>query len=196
MHIPPNSSIFVDVTAVPVEDGVFNDTLLLAIKNNPRIEQIPMSCRGCFICFNIDPVIIRYNRLVVNATETKNLILNNRSLIPLFWKFMDVGHALKYFKISQLYGYLKPNCSFSIDFKLTPKFVADIEPFLLEIYVYDDQWKCKAPLHKTSVELSAEVITTEVTCTKEVVFGEVKGNLIHTYRYEMLNNGKYAASFK
>lgn len=67
---------------------------------------------------------------------------------------------------------------------------------VVNLQVYDELWKCKTPLYTDSVELSAEVITTEVTFDKDIFFGEIKGNQLHTHEYHMTNYGKYPAQFE
>lgn len=133
--VQPNASQFVEVTAKPREAGIFTDQLLLAIEDNPRIEKINLSCKACTLNFKVLPKVVRFNRMVINATETVKITLENRSFITVFWKFCDVGIALKYFKISKLHGYIKPVTGIQVEFTLTPKMVGDIGPFTLFIEV-------------------------------------------------------------
>lgn len=133
--INPNGSEFIEIVAWPQEEGVYHDQLLVAIENNPKILQINLQCRAGKVHFVINPSIVRFNRMVINATETVNVSLVNNSLITIFWKFLDVGIALKYFRISRLHGYIKPKSSLQVEFTLTPKSVGDIGPFRLIVQV-------------------------------------------------------------
>lgn len=133
--IQPNNSQFLHLSVEPLTAGIFTDVLFFAIKDNPMIGQINLSAFCCTIKFDIRPNIVRFNRMVVDATETIAVSASNNSCITIFWKFNDVGNALKYFKISKLYGYIKPMSEDIVKFTLTPKTVVDIGPFLLEVVV-------------------------------------------------------------
>lgn len=135
--IQPNNSQFIRVDVLPLIECIYTDVLYLSIKDNPKIEQINLMATACTVKVEIQPNNVRFNRMVIDATKTMEVILTNYSYITIFWKFNDVGNALKYFIISKLCGYVKPMCEDVIRFTLTPKIVVDIGPFLLDVMVRD-----------------------------------------------------------
>lgn len=135
VSIPPAHSKSVVTYTTPYENEETKDELVMSIKDNPKIERIKLLCKGCSVDVRLTPEKLTFKRMIVDVTESKTVVLENKTPVSLFWKFSDIGNALKYFKISQVGGYMKPSKKEEIIFTLTPKMVGDIEPILLETNV-------------------------------------------------------------
>lgn len=190
LFIKPDENQFLVVSAKPKKLGIHFAKLQLIIKENPAVETIDLACIGCNLIFDITPQIIYFERVIINTCVQKTLILKNKSLVPLNWKFTNLNLFSKKYHIQTTYGYIKPCESVNVVIEYMSDTVEEVPKKLLEMQIFDEFCK-NEPLLINFVELSAETCALLVTCEPHVIFGTVKARNTYTYQMELMNKGKY-----
>lgn len=107
---PENLEILV-VNACPLTSGENKNVLAVSIKNNPKVELIPIQCTGCSFLFDITPKKINFERILLHHGATKVVTLNNRSHISVYWQFTNIHVFSQYFVLEPRNGIIRPLCN-------------------------------------------------------------------------------------
>lgn len=96
--------------AAPLEEKIYEDYLVLSIKNNPKISKIKLSCYGCPIAIDVNPKHVLFERVTLEISLTKDIIITNNTPVEVNWNFENYQQVLENFKISNFGGKISPFC--------------------------------------------------------------------------------------
>lgn len=112
-----------------------DDQLIIAIKNNPKIEIIDLRSEGCKLSVDISPKLIYFDRVLIDHIVTKTLTVRNDSCVPLNWEFVNYEIVLQYFEISSLSGFIEAMSAQKVTFQFMSESTQNIPLQKLEIEV-------------------------------------------------------------
>lgn len=135
VNIPPDAMETVSIYARPTRKSVFDNQLLLFVKNNPKIEAIKLSCSGCKIIFNIIPKTLDFDRVNLNLTEQKNVTFENETPVSILWRIDNLEILPEGFSLSEEEGLMKAWSKQDICVSYTANEVGAIPKFKLRIVV-------------------------------------------------------------
>ena len=71
------------MVASPCKEQLYDDKLILSIKDNPRIERIIVSCYGCEIGVDVNPKHVLFERVTMEISLKKDIVITNNDVMPL-----------------------------------------------------------------------------------------------------------------
>lgn len=108
--IPYGSKKTLKVTANPIKANLWTDTLLISIKDNPKINTVKMSLLGCDSAIDVNPKYINFEKATTNTSISAEILLTNSTPIKLVWCFTDFDESYNNatYTFSQTKGNLEP----------------------------------------------------------------------------------------
>lgn len=112
----------VRVWGFPKVLGVFVDSLICVIKNNPIPYKIKMACTGILPSVNISTNEIIFDRILVDKKSISSFEIKNDSLIPIRWKIINFAELQKNgFEVSKETSDLEVDEKISLDISFMTK---------------------------------------------------------------------------
>lgn len=108
--IPRGSKKALKLIANPIKPDLYEDTLLISIKDNPKIEIIKMSLLGYDFAIDVSPKNIIFEKVTTNTSISKEITITNSTPIKLRWSFGDFDNLFNNstYTLSQIKGNLEP----------------------------------------------------------------------------------------
>lgn len=106
--IPASTVSTATIYALSVKKGVdVNDKLLISIEDNPQPIFVNLTYQPSGLDVKISPKRILFDGAIVGRVEKRVLHIDNNSLVPINWLFMDTERALDIYTISPHYGFIE-----------------------------------------------------------------------------------------
>jgi hypothetical protein len=96
------------MVASPLEEKIYEDWLVISIKNNPKIDRIKMSCYGVAIAIDVNPKHVLFERVTLEISLSKEVVITNSTPIEVTWYFVNCDEVLENFKILNFSGKIPP----------------------------------------------------------------------------------------
>ncbi|XP_074007853.1 hydrocephalus-inducing protein homolog [Numenius arquata] len=121
MRLKPNEKQELSIWAYPTSAGLVEDNLVCCIKENPEPVVFPLCCQGVQVELGVSPKQVHFDRLLLHRRDSKTLVLQNRTPLPMAWRLSGLENLGEDFSVSQDEGVVGPRAEFEVhlDFKAT-----------------------------------------------------------------------------
>ncbi|OWK16227.1 hypothetical protein Celaphus_00004320 [Cervus elaphus hippelaphus] len=120
MILKPNEKQLLNVWAYPTAVGVFEDSIVCCIKENPEPAVFKLSCQGVRPELELDPRQLHFDRLLLHRKDSKAVLLRNITLLPLAWRITSLEHLGEDFAVSAMQGTIAPKSEYSLQVHFLP----------------------------------------------------------------------------
>ena len=206
---PESMSLKVDETqditvfAYPQETGLFEDSLVCTIEDNPEATAFPLSCVGDKPKVEITGLdeegTIQFQRLILGQRDTRKFTVYNASLLPISWKLVGVEGMQPEISIFPTEGTLDARKSVDVTINLN----AETQKVFEENITLEVQdMELKEVAQEASIKIGAEAYSIDVNVVypdeelNGLDFGLVKVVDDVSKEFTVENTGKYEVGFK
>jgi len=105
--VNPGETVQVSVSAFPKSLGLFEDEMIISIKDNPEPLCYKFSCIGVKPELELDKKILSFDKIHIMKTETRQLVLKNVSQISAYWKLSGTEQLGDEIKITPIEGIIE-----------------------------------------------------------------------------------------
>ncbi|XP_006878929.1 PREDICTED: hydrocephalus-inducing protein homolog [Elephantulus edwardii] len=120
MFLKPNEKQLLTLWAYPTAVGVFEDSVVCCIKENPKPAIFKLSCLGVRPELELDQKQLHFERLLLGRKETKAIHLRNVSLLPVSWRVSNVDHLGDDFSVPKTQGTILPRSEYNLQVHFQP----------------------------------------------------------------------------
>ncbi|KAM5262598.1 hydrocephalus-inducing protein homolog [Ctenodactylus gundi] len=120
MTLKPNEKQMLNVWAYPTAVGVFEDSIVCCIKENPEPAIFKISCQGIRPELELEPRQLHFDRLLLHRKESKVVILRNVTLLPVAWRISSLEHLGEDVSVSLMQGTIPPKGEYSLHVYFQP----------------------------------------------------------------------------
>ncbi|KAG8523663.1 Hydrocephalus-inducing protein, partial [Galemys pyrenaicus] len=120
MTLKPNEKQILNVWAYPTAVGVFEDSIVCCIKENPEPTLFKLSCQGIRPELELDPRQLHFDRLLLHRKESKAILLRNITPLPVAWRITSLEHLGDDFTVSMMQGVILPKAEYSLQVHFQP----------------------------------------------------------------------------
>ncbi|XP_052022456.1 hydrocephalus-inducing protein homolog [Apodemus sylvaticus] len=120
MTLKPNEKQILTVWAYPTAVGVFEDSIVCCIKENPEPAIFKITCQGIRPEIEVDPRQLHFDRLLLHRKETKSVVLRNVTSLPVAWRISSLEHLGEDFAVSMMQGTMLPKGEFGLQVHFQP----------------------------------------------------------------------------
>ncbi|XP_054934895.1 hydrocephalus-inducing protein homolog [Physeter macrocephalus] len=120
MILKPGEKQKLNVWAYPTAVGVFEDSIVCCIKENPKPAFFKLSCQGVRPELELDPRQLHFDRLLLHRKDFKVVLLRNITLLPLAWRITSLEHLGEDFTVSAMQGTIAPKAEHSLQVHFQP----------------------------------------------------------------------------
>jgi hydrocephalus-inducing protein len=119
MELKPGDTEKIRVWCVPDEVRLYTDDLVCMMEHNPAPFVVRLEATGASPVLSTLQKVIEFDRLLLNQTFNKELVLKNIGMIPAKWKIIGIENLPPEFKIEPTSGELRPTKETSIQIKFS-----------------------------------------------------------------------------
>jgi len=105
--VNPGETKQVSVSAFPKSLGLFEDEMIISIKDNPEPLCYKFSCIGVKPELELDKKVLSFDKIHIMKTETRQLVLRNISQISAYWKLSGIEQLGDEIKITPIEGIIE-----------------------------------------------------------------------------------------
>ncbi|KAM5208569.1 hydrocephalus-inducing protein homolog isoform 3-T4 [Hipposideros larvatus] len=139
MILKPNEKQMLNIWAYPTAVGVFEDSIVCCIKENPEPVIFNLSCQGIRPELELDPRQLHFDRLLLHRKETKVLLLRNVTNLPVAWRISSLEHLGDDFTVSMVQGSIPARAEYSLQVHFQPSKPVNIKKAIrLEVLDVDN----------------------------------------------------------
>ncbi|NXU58594.1 HYDIN protein, partial [Turnix velox] len=202
MRLKPKEKQELSIWAYPTSAGLIEDSLVCCVKENPEPVLFHLCCQGVQVELGVSPKQVHFNKLLLHRSDTRTLVLQNRTPLPMAWRLSGLENLGEDFSVSQDRGVVGPRAEFGVqlEFKATRAFnlkkmirleVSDAEDILGIVQIENIQIQAEA--YDVALNISISKAT-----EGGVDFGILKVLDDDKQMLTLKNKGKYeiAYSFK
>ncbi|EDL11459.1 mCG132588, partial [Mus musculus] len=120
MTLKPNEKQALNVWAYPTAVGIFEDSIVCCIKENPEPAIFKLSCQGIRPEIEVEPRQLHFDRLLLHRKETKIVILRNVTPLPVAWRISNLEHLGEDFTVSMMQGTMLPKGEYGLQVHFQP----------------------------------------------------------------------------
>ncbi|XP_016051807.1 PREDICTED: hydrocephalus-inducing protein homolog [Miniopterus natalensis] len=120
MILKPNEKQILNVWAYPTAVGVFEDSIVCCIKENPEPAIFKISCEGVRPELEVEPRQLHFDRLLLHRKESKVVVLRNVTALPVAWRITSLEHLGEDFTVSVLQGTIPAKADYSLQVHFQP----------------------------------------------------------------------------
>ncbi|XP_026975142.1 hydrocephalus-inducing protein homolog [Sagmatias obliquidens] len=120
MILEPSEKQQLNVWAYPTAVGVFEDSIVCCIKENPKPAVFKLSCQGVRPELELDPRQLHFDRLLLHRKDFKVVLLRNITLLPLTWRITSLEHLGEDITVSAMQGTIAPKAEESLQVRFQP----------------------------------------------------------------------------
>ncbi|XP_033896012.3 hydrocephalus-inducing protein-like [Acipenser ruthenus] len=114
ISLKPNEKQELSLWAYPTTPGVFEDTVVCCIKENPEPVLFKVSCQGVRPELELDRKSIHFDRILLHRKDTKTIHLRNINWLPVAWKLSGLEMLGDEFLVTQDQGIIEPKSEFPL----------------------------------------------------------------------------------
>ncbi|XP_070253950.1 hydrocephalus-inducing protein homolog isoform X4 [Myotis yumanensis] len=134
MILKPNEKQILTVWAYPTAVGIFEDSIVCCIKENPEPAIFKLSCEGVRPELDVEPRQLHFDRLLLHRKESKVVLFHNVTALPVAWRITSLEHLGEDFSVSMLQGTIPPKADYSLQVHFQPSKPVNIKKaFRLEV---------------------------------------------------------------
>ncbi|XP_030334371.1 hydrocephalus-inducing protein homolog [Strigops habroptila] len=202
MKLKPNEKQELSIWAYPTSAGLVEDNLICSIKGNPETVVFRLCCQGVQVELGVSPRQVHFDRLLLHRRDSKTLVLQNRTPLPVAWRLSGLENLSKDFSVSQAEGIVSPCTEFGVHLYFKPVKALSIKKTIrLEV---SDAENNLGVVHTENIQVFAEAydVALNISVSKgtdgSVDFGILKVLEDAKEVLTLKNKGKYeiAYSFK
>jgi hypothetical protein len=200
LDIPAKESRQLEIFALPKVQGLFEDVLIVCIKDNPEPTLISLSCYGHAPAVHVTVQPPESERVLLNRTMTRKMVIKNPLPLIIGWKLVSVeASTSEEFVLSLSEGTLAPDQEekITITFK-SPKAGIFKRQWRLEAFDRDDP-NSSIPIETLSFNAEAYDVILDVHFPKNdnsFDFGILKPFEDAKQTLALRNKGKYDLHFR
>ncbi|KAM5296381.1 hydrocephalus-inducing protein homolog isoform 1-T2 [Glossophaga mutica] len=120
MILKPSEKQELTVWAYPTAVGVFEDSIVCCIKDNPEPAIFKLSCQGVRPELEVEPRQLHFDRLLLHRKESKVVLLRNVTALPVAWRITSLEHLGEDFSVSMMQGTIPAKTEYSLQFHFQP----------------------------------------------------------------------------
>ncbi|XP_036044752.1 LOW QUALITY PROTEIN: hydrocephalus-inducing protein homolog [Onychomys torridus] len=120
MILKPNEKQTLNVWAYPTAIGVFEDSIVCCIKENPEPAVFKLHCQGIRPEIEVEPRQIHFDRLLLHRRESKTVVLRNVTPLTVAWRITSMEHLGDDFTVSVMQGSIPPKGEFGVQVHFQP----------------------------------------------------------------------------
>ncbi|ORX48158.1 hypothetical protein BCR36DRAFT_329786 [Piromyces finnis] len=105
--VGPGEMKQVSVSAFPKSLGLFEDEMVISIKDNPEPLCYKFSCIGVKPELELDKKVLSFDKIHIMKTENRQLVLKNISQISAYWKLSGIEQLGDEIKIAPVEGIIE-----------------------------------------------------------------------------------------
>ncbi|NXX95861.1 HYDIN protein, partial [Centropus bengalensis] len=114
MRLNPHEKQELSIWAHPTAEGIMEDKLICCIKENPEPVVFRLCCQGVQVELGVSPKQLHFDRLLLHRRDSKTLVLQNRTPLPVAWRFSGLENLSEDFSMSQDAGIIGPRTQLSV----------------------------------------------------------------------------------
>ncbi|NXK09844.1 HYDIN protein, partial [Herpetotheres cachinnans] len=114
MRLKPNEKQKLSIWAYPTSAGLVEDNLVCCIKDNPEPVVFRLCCQGVQVELGVSPKQLHFDKLLLHRSDSKTLVLRNRTLLPMAWRLSGLENLGEDFSVSQHKGIVGPRTEFGV----------------------------------------------------------------------------------
>ncbi|NXA22511.1 HYDIN protein, partial [Ibidorhyncha struthersii] len=114
MRLKPNEKQELSLWAYPTSAGLVEDNLICCIKENPEPVVFRLCCQGVQVELGVSPKQVHFNKLLLHRRDSKTLVLENSTPLPMAWRLSGLENLGDDFSVSQDKGIVGPHTEFSV----------------------------------------------------------------------------------
>ncbi|XP_077166200.1 hydrocephalus-inducing protein homolog isoform X2 [Paroedura picta] len=108
MTLKPNEQQKLTVWAYPTGSGIFEDSIVCCIKENPEPVTFRLCCQGVRPELELDRKILHFEKLLLHRKECKSLFFKNNTPLPVAWRISGLENIGDDFSVSDDMGIVEP----------------------------------------------------------------------------------------
>ena len=108
MTVSPHSKQELTLWAYPKQPGVYNDTVVMAIRDNPNPVSVNISCAGIKPEISVDRKIMQFEKVLLHRRTSQSLQLTNKTSLPIAWRVAGMENMGDEFSLNAEFGVLEP----------------------------------------------------------------------------------------
>ncbi|KAI1889973.1 hypothetical protein AGOR_G00168420 [Albula goreensis] len=107
--LKPNEKQELKVWAYPTAPGLFEDSVVCCVKENPDPVLFPLSCRGVRLELELERKQLLFDKVLLGRRDTKSLHLRNPTPLPAAWRLAGLEKLGEEFSVTQDHGVIPPH---------------------------------------------------------------------------------------
>ncbi|NXG68880.1 HYDIN protein, partial [Baryphthengus martii] len=127
MRLKPNEKQELTIWAYPTSAGLVEDNLICCIKENPEPVVFHLCCQGVQVELGVSPKQVHFNKLLLHRRDTKTLVLQNSTPLPMAWRLSGLENLDESFSVSQARGVVGPRMEFGLRLNFTARKALNIK---------------------------------------------------------------------
>ncbi|XP_054856814.1 hydrocephalus-inducing protein homolog [Eublepharis macularius] len=104
MSLKPNEQQQLTIWAYPTGSGIFEDSIVCCIKDNPEPVTFRICCQGVRPELELDRKLLHFEKLLLHRKESKSLFLKNNTPLPVAWRISGLENIGEDFSVSDDMG--------------------------------------------------------------------------------------------
>ncbi|XP_066568844.1 hydrocephalus-inducing protein-like isoform X2 [Amia ocellicauda] len=199
MTLRPDEKQELTVWAYPTSPGLFEDSVVCCVKDNPDPVLFRVSCHGARPELDLDCTQLKF-KTPLHRKVTKSLSLRNRTLLPGAWRLSDLEILGGEVTVSQDQGIIQPQAEISLQMHFRAKRPLNLKRIIrLEV---SDVEKTLGVLHSENIQVSLEAydVSLDLSLSKGAAdgldFGTIKVSDEVVLSVHLKNKGRYEIAFK
>ncbi|XP_064239335.1 hydrocephalus-inducing protein homolog [Aotus nancymaae] len=120
MVLKPNEKQILKVWAYPTSVGVFEDSIVCCINDNPEPAIFRLSCQGIRPELELEPRQLHFDRLLLHRQEARVVLLRNVTLLPVAWRITNLEHLGDDFTASVMQGTIPAKAEYGLHLYFQP----------------------------------------------------------------------------
>ncbi|XP_014245825.1 hydrocephalus-inducing protein-like isoform X2 [Cimex lectularius] len=199
LQIEPKGYGYLKVYACPTQVTIFEDDLIISIKDNPAITSIKLVGEGIKLDVEFTPSILSFENVLIHDTRSEQILIKNKSKLPISWELESCNNVnqMKWFPFE---GDLKPSEKDTITFHYSPLIEETKKAYaVFSIYRYKKKNKMLGKLQLTMYLSSCDILIDIVSNNKEpqcLDFGSIWVGKEKESQFSIINLGKSSVRFK
>ncbi|XP_057292027.1 hydrocephalus-inducing protein-like [Hydractinia symbiolongicarpus] len=112
--LKPGENQVLTIWAYPKTPGLYEDTIVCCIKENPEPVLFKVSTHGVRPELELDRRIVQFDRVLLHRKETRIIYLRNSTLLPVAWKLNGMENLGDDFSLPVDHGVIEPMNEFGL----------------------------------------------------------------------------------
>ncbi|XP_066569678.1 hydrocephalus-inducing protein homolog [Amia ocellicauda] len=200
MTLRPDEKQELTVWAYPTSPGLFEDSVVCCVRENPDPVLFRVSCRGVRPELDMDRKQVHFDKILLHRKDTKSLYLRNSTLLPVAWRLSGLEALGDEVTVSQDQGIIQPQAEFSLQMHFRAKKPINLKRVIrLEV---SDVENILGIVHTENIQIFAEAydVALDMSFPKGadggLDFGIIKVSEEVKLSVNLKNKGKYEIAFK